>query len=359
MISTNWGSATDIGLVRQYNEDSFLAQFPVFLVADGMGGRAAGEVASNLTSVRFRELAASGNVTAEQVNRALIEVNEQILVQSNEADEFEGMGTTAVGLVHINDGPQELWLIFNVGDSRIYRWYAASLDQVTIDHTEVQEMIDLGQLASEDAHVHPLRHVITKAVGTDDTVEPDIWLFPPVAGERFLLCSDGLTSELSDREIAAVLNRESDPILAATRLVEKAVAAGGHDNITVVVIDVFDEDSEELSITSPGRADSGFSPPAFVRGDPVSPAERGSLLEVPQPEVARSSGPLVQDSTEADRIDTIPPMPSGRSDEDLWENVQMSEVGVTASPSPIHDPPSKRSFDEPSSSPDGARKGAQ
>lgn len=253
MISTNWGSATDAGLVRDHNEDSFLAQFPVFLVADGMGGRAAGEVASGLTSIRFRELAGSNEITVDEVGRALVEANERVLDQSGQVEQLEGMGTTAVGLVHVLDRDQGLWFIFNVGDSRLYRWFDGSLQQVTTDHTEVQELIELGSITSEEAKVHPLRHVITRAIGTDESVDPDIWLLPPVPGERFLLCSDGLTGEVSDADIGEVLSTERDPTTAAIRLVERAVAAGGHDNITVVVVDVFADTQDDLEDTSPGR----------------------------------------------------------------------------------------------------------
>lgn len=285
MISTNWGSATDVGLIRDHNEDSFLAQFPVFLVADGMGGRAAGEVASGLTSIRFRQLASSDQVTVDEVSRALVEANERVLDQSSQVDQLEGMGTTAVGLVHVLDRSQELWLIFNVGDSRLYRWFEGSLEQVTTDHTEVQELVELGSITSAEAKVHPLRHVITRAIGTDDSVEPDIWLLPPVPGERFLLCSDGLTGEVSDVDIAEVLSGEADPTTAATRLVERAVAAGGHDNVTVVVVDVFADDQDDLEDTSPGRprpdVPSTISVP-FER-TAVEPATADELIaEVPQ-----------------------------------------------------------------------------
>ena len=253
MISANWGSATDVGLVRKHNEDAYYAQFPVFVVADGMGGRAAGEVASGLTSTRFRELAALEDITVDEVNRALAEANESVHEHSGTETRLAGMGTTAVGLVQVTDRDQQLWLVFNVGDSRLYRMYQGSLVQVTTDHTEVQEMVDLGSISSEEAKVHPLRHVVTRAIGTDASVEADVWLLPPVPGERFLLCSDGLTGELADTMIASVLDEQSDPAVAALRLVEQAVSSGGHDNVTVVVVDVYADADEDLDDTSPGR----------------------------------------------------------------------------------------------------------
>ena len=284
VISASWGSATDVGLVRQHNEDDYLAQFPVFLVADGMGGRAAGEVASGLTSVRFRDLATSGQITVDAVSRALQESNNQVFERADQSEELKGMGTTAVGLVYVEDRSQEIWLVFNVGDSRLYRWYQGSLVQVTTDHTEVQELVDMGSITADEAKSHPLRHVITRAVGTDPSVEPDIWLLPPVPGERFLLCSDGLTGEVADEEIALVLSTENDPTMAATRLVEKAIAAGGHDNVTVVVIDVFGGDSEDLSDTSPGR--HGSTAPVEHSGNDVPPTEMVGSEEVAEPAVS-------------------------------------------------------------------------
>lgn len=312
MISTNWGSATDVGLVRQHNEDSFLAQFPVFLVADGMGGRAAGEVASGLTSIRFRELAGNGHITVDEVNQALVEANERVLDQSSQAEQLEGMGTTAVGLIHVHERSQELWLIFNVGDSRLYRLHQGTFEQVTTDHTEVQEMIELGSISTEEAKVHPLRHVITRAIGTDDSVEPDIWLLTPVPGERFLLCSDGLTGEVTDGDIADVLSDESDPTLAATRLVERAVAAGGHDNVTVVVVDVFADELEDLRDTSPGRPEPG-GPPMITVSIEQSVAEPVGaddvIADVPRSESQVTDGQASASDCRPGLINAVPATP--------------------------------------------------
>lgn len=256
MISTNWGSATDVGLVRRHNEDALLAQFPLFLVADGMGGHAAGEVASSLTSERFRQLAVSEPLTASLVAEAIDEANRTVLDAARAADRLDGMGTTLVGLARVHDRSQELWLVFNVGDSRLYRWFDGVMRQVTTDHSEVQELIDQGAITDEGARAHPLRNIITRAIGTEDRVEADFWLLPPVPGERFLLCSDGLTGEVPDATIAAVLSRETDPSVAATRLVEQAVSAGGRDNVTVVVVDVVDVvegDTDDTDDTARGR----------------------------------------------------------------------------------------------------------
>lgn len=313
MIATNWGSATDVGLVRQHNEDAFFAEFPVFVVADGMGGRAAGEVASDLASSRFRELAAAGDITVDEVNRALVEANERVYDHSGTAAQLGGMGTTAVGLVHVTDKQQELWLVFNIGDSRLYRMYQGTLEQVTTDHTEVQEMIDLGSISLDEAKVHPLRHVITRAIGTDNSVEADVWLLPPVPGERFLLCSDGLTGEVPDSEIVGVLAAEGDPSTAAVRLVEKAVASGGHDNVTVVIVDVYSDAKVDLDDTSPGRtgdsADALIDVP-FDRDEDSEITPGPVIVDVPTSADGRDRGHLRGGSDQA-MIDTVPTPPDG------------------------------------------------
>ncbi len=239
MISTNWGVATDTGLVRPDNQDSLLAQMPIFVVADGMGGHAAGAVASRLAVGEFQAIASTGvQPTVEAIARAIDSANERIAAEALARSVSEGMGTTIVGLALVTDRDQELWLVFNVGDSRLYRLWEGTLTQVTIDHSEVQELVETGAITAEAARVHPNRNIITRAVGIDRHPAPDFWLRPPEPGERFLLTSDGLTEEVLDNDILCTLDNEPDPSVAATRLVEQAIAAGGHDNVTVVIVDV-------------------------------------------------------------------------------------------------------------------------
>ena len=274
MIATNWGSATDVGLVRRHNEDSLLAQFPVFLVADGMGGHAAGEVASGLTSDRFRDLASSEDLTVERVAAAIDEANQTVLDAARDADRLQGMGTTLVGLIRVDDRSQELWLAFNIGDSRLYRWFEGAMTQITTDHSEIQELVEQGAVSGEAARAHPLRNVITRAVGTERSVEPDFWLLPPARGERFLLCSDGLTNELPDTAIAEILAHEGEPSVAATRLVERAVAAGGRDNVTVVVVDVLADDGADVDDTARGIEEGAVTNSAPKADSPPGPAPK-------------------------------------------------------------------------------------
>jgi serine/threonine protein phosphatase PrpC len=294
----NWGAATNPGLVRSNNEDSVFAQFPVFVVADGMGGTAGGEVASALASEEFRALAASPHLTIDEVSRTIERANRAVVETAESVSGLAGMGTTLVGLALVEDKAESRWLAFNVGDSRIYRFAADVLTQVTTDHTEVQFLIDRGAIPPEAARTHPHRHVITRAIGTEPTVEPDYWLLPPEPGERFLICSDGLTADVDDAGIAAVLRAEADPTVAATRLVERAVASGGHDNISAVVVDVMGVDEaddvdtmrpEELTVTRvPVSRDAGAQAPAqaepLVVDVPVTaPPERAGAGEATAP----------------------------------------------------------------------------
>ena len=240
MASTvaNWGVATHPGLVRSTNEDAVLAHYPVFLVADGMGGQAGGEVASHLVSEEFRRLADASPLTVDDVRVAIERANDVVVEAASATRGLAGMGTTLVGLAVVDADAEPCWLAFNVGDSRCYRLVAGELTQVTTDHSEVQILIEQGAITPEAARSHPHRNVITRAIGGGRTVDPDFFPLRPEAGERFLVCSDGLTVDVPDDTIAEVLRTEPDPRTAAARLVGLAVSAGGHDNVTVLVVDV-------------------------------------------------------------------------------------------------------------------------
>jgi serine/threonine protein phosphatase PrpC len=238
MLTLRWGTATDVGRVRSLNEDSLLAVPTLFVVADGMGGHAAGEVASRLAVGEFARLAEQAPVSADDLAETVRLANEHILTEGAERGDRYGMGTTltGVGVVSTEDGEQ--LAVFNVGDSRVYRFSEGRLDQVTVDHSAVQELVDAGRLTPQAARTHPRRNVVTRSLGSQPSPAPDVWLVPPVAGDRFLVCSDGLTGELEDPAIAELLGASPDPQAAADELVRQAVAAGGHDNVTVVVLDV-------------------------------------------------------------------------------------------------------------------------
>lgn len=237
MMSVQWGSATDPGRVRETNEDSYLVAPNVFVVADGMGGHAAGEVASAMAVGEFRALAERSELRAEEIVDAISRANWHIVESARKHDSRKGMGTTLTGIGIVRAGGSSHWAVFNVGDSRVYHYVHGELHQVSVDHSEVQELISAGYITPEQAKTHPDRNVVTRSLGTDPAPVPDVWVFPPIAGERFLICSDGLSRELEDNEIEKILHREPVAQEAATALVARAVEAGGHDNITVVVID--------------------------------------------------------------------------------------------------------------------------
>ena len=238
MINLSWGSATDTGRVRRRNEDAVLAQPPVFLVADGMGGHAAGEVASRLAVEAFLPLAGRGDVQTPEIDRMIVSANDSILAAAAREPSSRGMGSTVVGLVLVADSHQDYWVVFNIGDSRLYRLAQGSLAQVTVDHSYVQELVDAGRLRPQEMRAHPDRNVVTRALGSLDAPQADFWLFTPEIGERYLLCSDGLTTEVEPGQIAGVLSDFADPGAAAQMLVSTAVRAGGRDNVSAVVVDV-------------------------------------------------------------------------------------------------------------------------
>jgi serine/threonine protein phosphatase PrpC len=167
--------------------------------------------------------------------------NEVVRSLSTEGDEGTAVaGTTVAGvaLVDAGDGRGVHWMVFNVGDSRVYAWDGRRLQQVTVDHSAVQELVDAGLISSDDAERHPDRNVITRAVGADDVVEPDVWLVPAVGRQVFLICSDGLSKEVGDEQIAQILTGHSMHAAGlAGELVDAALAAGARDNVTAVVVE--------------------------------------------------------------------------------------------------------------------------
>ncbi|MGH9172403.1 MAG: PP2C family protein-serine/threonine phosphatase [Acidimicrobiales bacterium] len=250
MVTVNWGAATDVGRHRNDNEDSYFAEFPVFVVADGVGGYAGGEVASQSAVAIFAALKAGGGpLTSDAIKQAIERTNVEVLEKAATSPGLDSMGTTLVGLAFVTDAGQERWAGFNVGDSRLYRMQDGELEQVSVDHSIVQELVDSGAISPSEARSHPNRNVITRTIGVYGPVEPDIWIRPPVAGERWLVCSDGLNEMLDDTAIGAAMRDIGDPQEAADRLVKLAVEAGGRDNITTIVVDVVDDGDDATQIS--------------------------------------------------------------------------------------------------------------
>lgn len=307
--SLDWGGATSVGRVRRLNEDALVTEPPVFAVADGMGGHDAGEVASALTVERLRGLtSADQEVTMEVVAAELQEVNG--LLRDASPDSEDGMGTTGVGLVLLTGVTTPSWLVFNVGDSRAYCIDEGDLVQISRDHSYVQELVDAGELTPQAAERHPHRHVITRALGIDEVVRADYWVRPVRPGERYLLCSDGLFGEVDQEEIRSVLLDGGSPEATAVALVERAVDAGGRDNVTTIVVDVLDVVGWDDTTTG-GRGASG-------------PRHGSTVDEVEIDTVDRAAGDRGGAATgEGPSEHTIPrpPPPSPPSDDELISGV--------------------------------------
>lgn len=306
-LTTLAGSATDVGAHRDNNEDSFAVAGTLHVVADGMGGHEAGEVASRLCArtISYSSLfTRPGGMTEEEaqafeqerkaeaesqsgseergllrrrrqnttaLNRQIMRTLERLREIIGEADEKikevlgQRAGTTVTGAWLTNIGDQDMWFIFNVGDSRTYRLLrdeeyrpeeanlslsgasaeGLRLEQVTVDHSEVQYLVDTGQITALEALTHPRRNVITRALGTGNYWEPDFWVIPAHEGDRLMMCSDGLSGELSHRYMARVLASVKHPQDAADVLQMAALRAGGRDNITVIVADAISEETAQ------------------------------------------------------------------------------------------------------------------
>ena len=237
------GSATDTGLVRSVNQDLAVETGTLFAVADGMGGHAGGEVAARL-AVDTLTVAFGAKPTGAGLSEAVNEANRVVFEHSLDTPELRGMGTTLTAAA-----------LVNVGDSRSYRLHDGVLAQITVDHSLAEEMVRSGEITVSEAAVHPHRHILTRALGVADDVTVDLWRIKPTRGDRFLLCSDGLTNELEPEQITEVLTTVPDPQVAADLLVRAARTHGGSDNITVVVVDVvLDDDQEEGTPAEPAVA---------------------------------------------------------------------------------------------------------
>ncbi|MEO7443428.1 MAG: Stp1/IreP family PP2C-type Ser/Thr phosphatase [Acidimicrobiales bacterium] len=270
------GGATDVGLVRSNNQDQFLVTDVLCSVADGMGGHAAGEVAS-LTAIEALRVAFEADVTADGLAQAVRNANRAVWDRAQEQRDLRGMGTTITAVALVTENDDDVLAVVNVGDSRAYLLRDGNLDQLTEDHSVPEELRRAGRLSPSEAATHPQRNVLTRALGVDPEVEVDCFMVTPYQGDRLALASDGLFNEVDHTEIARVLRTEPDPVKAAQELVRLAREGGGNDNITVVVVDVADDDgrshraSSTLTATPAAPADAA-TPPARFRPAPPPPA---------------------------------------------------------------------------------------
>lgn len=249
MTVLRWGAATHRGRVRPDNQDSVHAEGGLFVVADGMGGHRAGETASRLTVETF-----ASEARPEDLEEATKLANEVVRRASEDSPELSGMGTTICALELSGDPP--VGRLVNVGDSRAYRIRDGAMEQLTVDHSYVWDLVRNGEITEAEAEVHPFRNMLTRAIGIEDEVEVDRWDVDIRSGDRYLLCSDGLFNELTDSQIAAASARLSDSGEAARELIRLANDRGGRDNITVVIVDIDPPEPEALPAATGAGAET-------------------------------------------------------------------------------------------------------
>jgi serine/threonine protein phosphatase PrpC len=286
------GAATDTGMVREGNEDSYLVdrRLDLFAVADGMGGHRAGEVASAVALGGLREAVDDGISVADAVGRA----NTAVWDRASDDTELAGMGTTLTAATF--DGTT--LTIGHVGDSRAYLFRNGAIEQLTVDHSLVAELIRDGRISEEQAAVHPQRSIITRALGVDSSVDVDVYSLVLHPADRVMLCSDGLTSMVRTPRIAEILGAQSDPTAAANALVDAANSAGGEDNITVVVLDAVGEGKDPLP----------SSVAAAIRPRPAGAAGATGTDATAAVEVVESAP--VEVTTETTSMDATPAAPA-------------------------------------------------
>jgi PPM family protein phosphatase len=293
MTTLRAGGLTDVGRVRSVNQDRVYFDDILFAIADGMGGHAGGEVAA-ATAIESLRQAFAHNASGGGLTEAVQTANLAVWEQARTDAELRGMGTTITAAALVSVGGSDNLALVNVGDSRAYLFRGGRLEQLTEDHSVVEEMVRAGELSAGEAAVHPSRHILTRALGVEPDVEVDHWSLRPVAGDRFILCSDGLFNEVGDDEITTVLARFRDPQPTADELVHLARAHGGSDNITVLVIDVIEGPADA---TAPGQGAAALggtaigAPAAAIGPDrPVGPGDGDDSPDVTSGDPSASAG---------------------------------------------------------------------
>lgn len=281
------GAATSAGRVRSQNQDRYLiVDQRLFLVADGMGGHVGGEVAAQVTVDTLSTLSAAPNelLRSADVVARVEEANLKILQRADDDAELRGMGTTLTGIAVVEGDATSpaLLLLVNVGDSRTYWLRGGELEQLSEDHSVVGELQRDGKLSASEARTHKSRSVLTRALGVEPGVDCDVLEVVPIAGDRFLICSDGLPTELVDASIASTLRRLADPSEAAAALVRDAVDHGGRDNVTVIVVDVVEGiDGSGVLPTSARTSASTGNTVSTAQSDSVRSAANSNATNQP------------------------------------------------------------------------------
>ena len=301
MTVLSYAGASDTGRKRRRNEDSYVIAPPLFAVADGMGGAQAGEIASRLAAAALEDTDPGSMSGPERVESLIQEANRRVHERAIADPSTSGMGTTMT--VALVEGRNVTF--GHVGDSRAYRYRDGEIEQITEDHSLVNELLKSGKLSPEEAGTHPQRSVITRAVGTDPDVDVDSFTLEAEVGDVFLICSDGLTDMVDDEDIRSVLDKFRNDLDRATKsLVSAANRGGGEDNITVVAFEISEDGGEtarmpmveedtmenvaapkvDTMVVPPERVEQVFVEPgspeaaAVTRREPISPAARVRLV---------------------------------------------------------------------------------
>ncbi|MGY1812852.1 PP2C family protein-serine/threonine phosphatase [Blastococcus sp. SYSU D00820] len=236
-VQLSWGSATHIGQ-REENEDRLLAVPPLFAVADGMGGHAAGAEAAQRTVDSLAKTIGRPVLTVPLLQETVRAAHASIQALGNEQPAASGAGTTLAGVALVEEDGDLCWAVFHIGDSRVYGWTPSTWGQLTVDHSLVQVLIEAGHVRPENAATHPQRNIVTRALGAGGGGDADVTLLAVVPGQRFLVCSDGLSNEVSDERLAELMGSDQPAGDIAQQLVTEAADNGGRDNIAAVVVHV-------------------------------------------------------------------------------------------------------------------------
>jgi serine/threonine protein phosphatase PrpC len=309
------GAATTVGKVRRHNEDSLLNVVGAYVVADGMGGHQAGDVASALTIDAVAAMVGDGVPRITAITAMIGDANTSVRRYAETTGQL-GMGTTLVGAFVVQNADDYSVVIANVGDSRCYSLRDGVLRQVTTDHSHVQELVTAGSLTAEEARHHRDRNIVTRAVGVDPVVAADYSITDPTSRERLMLCSDGVSGELDEDRLRQLLTDNADPQAAADAVIEAVMEGRAADNATLIVVDFEgvavpppEPQSYVEDITQPTRrsvpADSSFAPPSAPTSELPPPVLPAPLLPAPVLPVAADdvpSAPLVA----APVIDQVP-----------------------------------------------------
>jgi len=281
---------SDTGRRRLRNEDAYICEPPLFAVADGMGGARAGEIAAGLAAAALEEAGAETR-GAEGVAALIAEANRRIWERSLTDPETAGMGTTVTAA--LVDAASGTVAIGHVGDSRAYLLRGGAIEQLTTDHSLVAELVESGILTPEEAERHPQRSAITRALGTEPTVDVDAFTVETRAGDVFLLCSDGLSIMVADEDVASVIEAaERDPARAADALVAAANARGGEDNVTVVLFEIVAAEEAEEPVDEPPVDEPPVEPPPEAESASAQGQTQVEPEEASEPEVSRhGAGP--------------------------------------------------------------------